>query len=164
MGKATKAQYKKAARLYASGQCSQAQALFEAKIYPTIESAQSNGYRVFKNNEIVLAEMKRVDDIEFDKDVMSKKEKLAVSAALSRGIQERIEKQIEKEEEDLDHKLIDSFVKLVKRDDTLQGHNIMAETNPVDKLDAAISGWVLEIRQSNDGSIKQADAIDIDGE
>lgn len=165
MSRATKAQYKKAARLYFSGKFNQAQACVKAKVYTNLETADSNCYKIFNpetGNAYLLEELERLRAIEFDESVMSKKEKLETNALLSRGVTDRIKRTLDDDEAEIDHKLIDSFVKLGKRDDVLQGHQIMAETNPQDKEDAMIAGWLMESHKINEEKrIKDADVIDV---
>lgn len=157
--------YRKAARLYATGKYSQAVACHKAGIYSTLESAQKQAYALFKEetgNKHLLAELERVNQIEYDAIALSKKEKLEANAVISRGIADKLRKQLEEEDEEIDHKLIDSYVKLGKRDDVLQGHQIMAETNPQDKKDAMIADWFMEVqRQNEEKRMKDADVIDV---
>ena len=164
MPKSTKAQYRKAARLYFKNK-SQANATFEAGIHGDMEIAKKNAYLLFKpetGNKELLAELARLEQIEFDEAVLSKKEKLETGAMISRGIADKIEKQLDDDEGEIDHKLIDSFVKLGKRDDVLQGHQIQAETNPQDKKDQMVADWFMEVQKQNEEKrVGDADIIDV---
>lgn len=165
MPAATKAQYRKAARLYHSGKYSQVQALLKSGVYTSEKAAIANGYSVFdreNGNKIVCEELERLEAIEFDESVMSKKEKLQQNAALSRALFDRVAGQLERGEEEIDHKALDNFNKIGKRDDSLQGHQIQAETNPQDKIDAMIADIFIEIQKENaDRRMKDADIVDV---
>lgn len=161
MAKATKAKYKKAARLHVSGM-NQAESLVQAGVYTNLLTAKSNGHKVFRDNEIVKAEMKRYELVQFEEFAISKKEKLAISAEISRKLEEQILDQLEDEGVEVNTKLLAEYIKMGKRDDALQGHNIQAETNPQDKRDMLINDWVMESRKDNDENrIKPADVVDI---
>jgi hypothetical protein len=143
---------RKVARCLFAGM-TQAQSTVKAKIHANIDIANTLAYKTVRN-PVVVEELARLEKIAFDESVLSKKEKLQASATLSREIEEQLKEQIDAKNEDpeaegLDHKLLDSYIKLGKRDDVLQGHQIQAETNPQDKLDAAISAWVMESREAN---------------
>ena len=162
MGRASNAQYRKAARLHFGGM-SQWESLMKSKCYTSEQAAKANGHKLFKRdgtgqNELI-AEFERLEKIEFDEAVLSKKEKLEANAHLSRGLFEKAQAQLEDEEGEVDHKLLDSFNKIGKRDDVLQGHQIMAETNPIDKKDQMIADWMMEAMQANEE--KRADIVDI---
>ena len=164
MGRATNAQYRRCARLVHKGM-KLPQALMESKCYTSLSAAKSNGWKLMRRDGSgqaeLLAELDRCEQVEFDEAVLSKKEKLQASAALSRGLYDKVQQQID-EDEEIDHKLLDSFNKLGKRDDVLQGHQILAETNPQDKKDAMLSGWMMEAMQENEDSrMKDADVVDI---
>lgn len=145
---AAKSKYKKFAKLVYSGY-STVDAGVVAGIHKNKAVAGRLSYKLLKN-KIVSAEMQRLEAAETYAIVMTKQEKLEKSAVLTRAVQEKLEDQLNPEEEgELDHKLLDSYIKLGKRDDVLQGHQIQAETNPQDKLDKAISDWVMESRDNN---------------
>jgi len=145
--------YKKVARNLFKGM-SQAQSTYDAGVHSTLDIANTLAYKTVRN-QVVVDELARLEKVAFDKSVLSKKEKLQASATLSREIENQLKGQIEAKNADpdtdgMDHKLLDSYIKLGKRDDVLQGHQIQAETNPQDKLDAAISSWVMESRADNE--------------
>jgi hypothetical protein len=149
---ATNAKYRRMARYMHQG-LAQAKASHKAGVHATMETARAKAWLTAKL-PVVVEELARLDKIEFDEAVLSKKEKLEASATLSREIEAQLKEQIDKKETDpdaegIDHKLLDSYIKLGKRDDVLQGHQIQAETNPQDKIDAAISSWVMESRSNN---------------
>jgi len=127
---------------------SQATACVKAGVIATMVDANKKAYKTVRN-PIVVEERERLEKIEFDEAVLSKKEKLEVSAKISRGLADRIQTQLDDEEGEVDHRIIEAFIKTGKRDDVLQGHQISAETNPQDKIDAAISSWVMESREAN---------------
>ncbi len=162
MSRKTKSAYLKAARLNHGG-LSQAKSTFQAKIHCSMAVANCKASALFKNNDVVLAEMERLNQIDFDAAVLSKKEKLETSASISRALTDRITDQLEGEDEEIDHKALDSWVKVNKRDDSLQGHAIQAEVNPQDKGTQIICGWVAELIEANDkkNRIKEADVVDI---
>lgn len=153
MPPASTVKYKRAARYLFSGM-SQAKATHKAKIHTTMATANVKAHLTVRH-PIVVEELARLEKIAFDEAVLSKKEKLEASATLSREIESQLRNQIDAKNEDddapdLDHKLLDSYIKLGKRDDVLQGHQQQAETNRQDKLDAAISSWVMDVRQARE--------------
>ena len=158
-----KSKYLKAAKYRVQG-CSEVDALVKAKVMNK-ESALKSGYLVFRR-DYMQAEMERLKEIEDAQFALSKAEKLEQNANLMRGLYEKLNGQIKDEKADIDNKAVDSFVKLGKRDDQLQGHQVMAETNPQDKADALLADWVMEMQRENEANneIKLADAIDIDAE
>ena len=149
MPRATNAKYRKAAEIYHAKGCSQAQALLEAKVYAKMETARTKAHLVFRENEVFIEHLNKLQNKSFDAAVLAKAEKLEASAKITRLLSDKIQDNLEGED-DIDNKAIDSFVKMGKRDDQLQGHAIMAETNPQDKQDALLSGWMLEIQGEND--------------
>jgi hypothetical protein len=164
MSKATKAQYRRAARLYHSG-LSQAEAVVKAGVYSNIVTAKKCCHNIFKpetGNQYLLDELERLRKVEFDEAVLSKKEKLETNARLSRKLADKLDESLDSEDGEIDHKAIDSYVKLGKRDDVLQGHQIQAETNPQDKKDQMIADWFMEVqRQNEEKRMKDADVIDV---
>lgn len=149
MPRAKNAKYKKAARIYVAEGCSQATALFKAGVYAKMETAQTKAWIQFRDNEVLKDEIAMIEGKATEAAVLAKVEKLEASARISRLLANKIEVNLQGDE-DIDNKTIDSFVKVGKRDDQLQGHAIMAETNPQDKQDALLSSWMLEIQGEND--------------
>ena len=160
MSRATSAKYRRLARILHTGMA-QAPACVKAGIHATLEGANKGAYLTVRN-PIVVEELARLEGIETSASVMSKNEKLEVSANMSRELGDKIQAQLESEEP-IDHKLIDSFIKLGKRDDVLQGHQISAETNPQDRIDMAISSWVMEVREGKNQP-NQTRVIDVESE
>lgn len=149
MPRATNAKYRKAAEIYHAKGCSQAQALLEAKVYAKMETARTKAHLVFRENEVFKEHLAKLQNKSFDAAVLAKAEKLEASAEISRLLADKIKDNLEGED-DIDNKAIDSFVKIGKRDDQLQGHSIAQETNPNDKQDATLIGWFLEFQEEND--------------
>ena len=144
---ASDSKYRKLARFVFQGY-SWPDAGVASGVHKNRKVARAKAYAL-KRNVIVKEELEKLNKAENYAIVMTKQEKLEKSALLSRAVSDKLQEQIESDQ-DLDHKLMDSYIKLGKRDDVLQGHQIQAETNPQDKIDAAVSEWVMSIRKDND--------------
>ena len=146
---ASNAKYRRAAEIYHREDCTQAMCLFKAKVYAKIETANTKAHLVVRDNVIFRTHLAKLQSASFDAVVLAKAEKLEASAKISRLLADKITDNLEGDD-DIDNKTIDSFVKVGKRDDQLQGHSIAQETNPNDKQDALLSSWMLEIQGEND--------------